>query len=88
MLFRKCKEFLDMPGLCRALAIPGEIASHFIEAGKSRAYIVGLDNVKRLTNEISEILTGYIYERDNNKHLVALGLSRKQKQAIRNDIYE
>ena len=31
---------------------------------------------------VYEILAGYIYERDNNKHLVASSLSRKQNQAI------
>jgi hypothetical protein len=84
----KYKEFLDIPRLCRALAIPGEIASQFIEAGKSRVYIDGLDNVKRLSNGISEILSGYLYERDDIKHLVASSPSKKQKQAIHNDIYE
>src|ERR671937_42501 len=31
---QKYRQILDIPRLCRALAIPGELASNFIKAGK------------------------------------------------------
>jgi hypothetical protein len=33
---QKYRELLDIPRLCRALALPGEIASQFIEAEKTK----------------------------------------------------
>jgi hypothetical protein len=47
---QKYRELLDIPRLCRALALPGEIASQFIEAEKSKTYLDGLDKVKYLAS--------------------------------------
>ncbi|MFL6398780.1 MAG: hypothetical protein ACJ72J_04265, partial [Nitrososphaeraceae archaeon] len=33
---QKCRQILDIPRLCRALAIPGELAENFIKAGKPK----------------------------------------------------
>ena len=36
---QKYRNVLDIPRLCRALAIPGELAENFIKAGKSECLI-------------------------------------------------
>jgi hypothetical protein len=80
-----------MPRLCRALALPGDIASQFIEAEKTKTYIDGLDKVKHLTNEISGVLGTYLrVENKNNisNQLIAPNLTSKQKRAIYDDINE
>ena len=33
---KKYRQILDIPRLCRALAIPGELAENFIKAGKPK----------------------------------------------------
>jgi hypothetical protein len=43
---QKYIQLLHIPRLCRALAIPGELAENFIEADKTKQYIQGLDEIK------------------------------------------
>jgi hypothetical protein len=57
---------LDIPRLCRALAIPGDIASQFIEAEKNKRYIDRLDEVKHISNQISDVLRSYLYLKNRN----------------------
>jgi hypothetical protein len=88
---QKYGELLDIPRLCRALALPGEIASQFIEAEKSKTYLDGLDKVKHVTNEISSVLGIYLNLQNNNNisnQPIAPSLTGRQKRAIYDDINE
>ena len=85
---QKYRELLDIPRLCRALAIPGELAEHFVEADKTKQYTDGLDVVKHFTNQIANILQRQIYFENNNNQLIASNLNSNQKEAILTDINE
>src|SRR5919109_2801545 len=61
---QKYRQILDIPRLCRALAIPGELAAYFIKAGKPEQQYAsedGLDNVQYLPiiNHIVQTLQRY-----------------------------
>jgi 5,10-methylenetetrahydrofolate reductase len=58
---QKYKQLLDIPRLCRALAIPGELAEQFVEANKTKQYTDGLDVVTQSTNQIADILQSYFF---------------------------
>jgi hypothetical protein len=81
---------LDIPRLCRALAIPGEIASQFLEAENSKMYLYGLDKVKYTTDQISDVLGEYLSVKHNksSKLLIASNLTSKQRKAICDDVNE
>jgi hypothetical protein len=73
---QKYKQLLDIPRLCRALAIPGELAEQFVEANKTKQYTDGLDVVTQSTNQIADILQSYFFylHNDNGKNkLIASG---------------
>jgi hypothetical protein len=62
---------LDIPRLCRALAITGELAEQFIEACDTpKEYLDGLDKLCHITNQVSTILNDMFQE-------MALFLHRK-----------
>jgi hypothetical protein len=80
---------LDIPRLCRALAVPGELAEQFIEAAnKPKEYADGLDKLSQLTKHISIVLNKYIKDTNNSINLAKTELTRKQKEAIYSDINE
>ena len=84
---------MDMPRLCRALAVPGELAEQFVEANKTKQYTDGLDAVTHSTNQITDVLQSYFYlhnnnGNNNNSQLIALDLNNNQKEAIHTDIKE
>ena len=96
---QKYRQILDIPRLCRALAIPGELAENFIKAGKleqQHAARDGLDKVQYLPiiNQIVQTLQRYLYlknnveDDDNNSkyNLIVSNLSNNQKEAIYTDI--
>jgi hypothetical protein len=88
---QKYKQLLDIPRLCRALAIPGELAEQFVEANKTKQYTDGLDVVTHSTNQIADILQKYFFyphNNNNNNHLIASDLNNNQKEAIYTDINE
>jgi hypothetical protein len=63
---QKYRQILDIPRLCRALAIPGELAENFIKAGKLEQQYAArneLDEVQYLpiTNLIVHTLQRYLY---------------------------
>jgi hypothetical protein len=58
---QKYKQLLDIPRLCRALAVPGELAEQFVEANKTKQYTDGLDVVTHSTNQIADILQKYFF---------------------------
>jgi hypothetical protein len=97
---QKYRQILDIPRLCRALAIPGELAENFINAGKSeQQYTVENESDKvqylPLINKIVQNLQRYLYlknndgnDNNNNSNLIASNLSNNQKEAIYTDINE
>ena len=93
---QKYKQLLDIPRLCRALAVPGELAEQFVEANKTKQYTDGLDVVTHSTNQIADILQKYFFyphnnnnkNNNNNNHLIASDLNNNQKEAIYTDINE
>src|ERR671939_643085 len=92
---QKYRQILDIPRLCRALAIPGELAENFIKAGKSEQRYAPEDESDRIQylpmiNKIVENLQRYIYLKNNagndndtnNSNLITSNLSNNQKEAI------
>ena len=67
---QKYRQILDIPRLCRALAIPGELAENFINAGKSEQHYTvenESDKVQYLPviNKIVQNLQRYLYLKNN-----------------------
>src|SRR5919199_5460895 len=63
---QKYKQLLDIPRLCRALAIPGELAEQFIKAGKPEQQYPPEDELDKvqyapIINQIVQTLQRYIY---------------------------
>jgi hypothetical protein len=93
---QKYKQLLDIPRLCRALAIPGELAEQFVEANKTKQYTDRLDVVTHSTKQIADILQKYFFyphnnnskNNNNNNQLIASDLNNNQKEAIYTDINE
>jgi hypothetical protein len=99
---QKYRQILDIPRLCRALAVPGELAENFINAGKPGQQYTPqdeLDNIQYppIVNQIVQTLQRYLYLRnnngndihyDNNNNLIVSNLSANQKEAIYTDIHE
>jgi hypothetical protein len=89
---QKYRQILDIPRLCRALAVPGELAANFIKAGKPEQQYASedeSDNVQRPTiiNQIVQTLQRYLYLK-NNDGIIVSNLSPNQKEAIYTDINE
>jgi hypothetical protein len=97
---QKYREILDIPRLCRALAIPGELAENFIKATKLEQQHAARDELNKvqylpIVNQIAQILQRYLYlknnvENGNNSRndLIVSSLSNNQKEAIYTDINE
>ena len=88
---QKYRQILDIPRLCRALAIPGQLAENFIKAGKPEQQYAAddeLDKVQYLPiiNQIVQTIQSYLYS--NNNNLIVSNLSNNQKEAIYTDINE
>ena len=96
---QKYRQILDIPRLCRALAIPGELAENFIKAGKPEREYTSEDELNKMQflpiiNDIIQTLQGYfnlknnVGRENNNNSLVVMNLSANQKEAIYTDINE
>jgi hypothetical protein len=99
---QKYRQILDIPRLCRALAIPGELAENFINASKPEQQYTPhdeLDTVQYppIVNQIVQTLQRYLYLRnsnwndvhyDNDNNLIVSNLSANQKEAIHTDMNE
>ncbi|MFL6357783.1 MAG: hypothetical protein ACJ71F_14900 [Nitrososphaeraceae archaeon] len=97
---QKYRQILDIPRLCRALAIPGELAENFIKAGKFEQQYAAEDELYKVQylpviNQIVQTLQRYLYlknndrnENNNNNNLIVSNLSNNQKEAIHIDINE
>jgi hypothetical protein len=98
---QKYRQILDIPRLCRALAIPGELAENFIKAGKFEQQYAAEDELYKVQylpviNQIVQTLQRYLYlknndrneNNNNNNNLIVSNLSNNQKEAIHIDINE
>jgi hypothetical protein len=97
---KKYRQILDIPRLCRALAIPGELAENFIKASRLEQQYAAedeLDKVQNLPiiNQIVQTLQRYLYLKNNAENgnnsrndLIVSNLSNNQKEAIYTDINE
>ena len=94
---QKYRHILDIPRLCRALAVPGELAENFIKAAKSEEHNTSedeLDNVQYPPiYQIVENLQRYFLmktddDTNNSNNLIAPSLSISHKEAIYTDINE
>jgi hypothetical protein len=97
---KKYRQILDIPRLCRALAIPGELAENFIKASTLEQQYTAedeLDKVQNLPiiNQIVQTLQRYLYLKNNAENgnnsrndLIVSNLSNNQKEAIYTDINE
>src|SRR5215217_405661 len=97
---QKYRQILDIPRLCRALAIPGELAENFIKAGRLEQQYAARDELDKvqylpIINQIVQTLQRYLYlknnvEKGNNSknNLIVSNLSNNQKEAIYTDIDE
>src|SRR6187200_2157266 len=98
---QKYRQILDIPRLCRALAIPGELAENFIKAGKFEQQYAAEDESDKVQylpviNQIVQTLQRYLYLKNNdrnennssNNNLIVSNLSNNQKEAIHIDINE
>jgi hypothetical protein len=69
---RKYGQILDIPRLCRALAIPGELAENFIKAGKLEQQLAVRDELDKvqyfpIINQIAQTLQRYLYLKNSNE---------------------
>jgi hypothetical protein len=94
---KKYRQILDIPRLCRALAIPGELAENFIKAGKPEQQYTSEDEFNKvqylpIVNQIVQTLQRYLFL-ENNKYssksnLIVSNLNNNQREAIYTDINE
>src|SRR5919106_2451288 len=98
---QKYRQVLDIPRLCRALAIPGELAENFIKADRLEQQYTAKDELDQvqylpIINQIVQTLQRYLYllnsnqgNNNNSKNdLIVSKLSNNQKEAIYTDINE
>ena len=95
---QKYRQILDIPRLCRAFAIPGELAENFIKASRlEQQYADELDKVQNLPiiDRMVQTLQRYLYlnnnienGNDSKSNLIVSDLSNIQKDAIYTDINE
>lgn len=97
---QKYRQILDIPRLCRALAIPGEMAENFVKAGRPEQQYTAEDELDKvqylpIINQIVQTLQRYLYLKNSNEgnnnsknNLIVSNLSNNQKEAIYTDINE
>jgi hypothetical protein len=97
---KKYRLILDIPRLCRALAIPGDLAENFIKASTLEQEYTAEDELGKvqnlpLINQIVQTLQRYLYLKNNIENgnnskndLIVSNLSNNQKEAIYTDINE
>jgi hypothetical protein len=91
---RKYERLLDIPRLCRALAVPGQLAENFIKTdGKAEQCAAEeLYKIQYSINQIVQTLQRDFYfkngDDDDNNNLIMSNLNNTQKEAIYTDINE
>src|SRR5713226_6413910 len=63
---QKCRQVLDIPRLCRALALPAKIAENFIEDKKVKPHTESLNDLGYLTNKIVHTLEEFVKNENGN----------------------
>ena len=84
---------MDIPRLCRALAVPGQLAENFIKTdSKAEQYAAEeLYKIQAPINQIVQTLQRHFYfknDEDDNNNLIISNLNKTQKEAIYTDINE
>ena len=69
---QKYRQVLDIPRLCRALAIPGELAENFIKADRLEQQYTAKDELDQvqylpIINQIVQTLQRYLYLLNSNQ---------------------
>src|SRR5919112_6057539 len=69
---QKYRQILDIPRLCRALAIPGELAENFIKADRLEQQYTAKDELDQvqylpIINQIVQTLQRYLYLLNSNQ---------------------
>ena len=81
---------MDIPRLCRALAVPGQLAENFIQTdGKAEQYLA--EELYKTQYQIVQTLQRHFYfknDEDDNNNLIISNLNKTQKEAIYTDINE
>jgi hypothetical protein len=96
---QKYRRILDIPRLCRALAIPGELAENFIKASRLEQQYAAEDELDKVQNlpidRKVQTLQRYLHlnnnienGNDSENNLIVSDLSNIQKDAIYTDINE
>lgn len=97
---QKYRQILDIPRLCRALAVPGELAENFIKARKLEQQHAARNELNKvqylpIVNQIVQTLQRYPYLENNNggnnyskNNLIVSNPSNNQKEAVYTDINE
>ena len=84
---QKYRQVLDIPRLCRALALPGKIAENFIEDKKVKQHAESLNDLSYLTNKIVHTLEEFV-KNENGNLITAVDLNNNQREAVYTDINE
>jgi hypothetical protein len=84
---QKYRNVLDIPRLCRALAVPGKIAENFIVDKKVKQHTESLNDLEYLTNKIVRTLEKYVKD-ENGNLITAIDLNNNQREAVYTDINE
>jgi hypothetical protein len=90
---RKYEHLLDIPRLCRSLAVPGQLAENFIKTdGKAEQYVAE-EKIQYPINQIVQTLQRHFYfknddDEDDNNNPIISNLNNTQKGAIYTDINE
>jgi hypothetical protein len=86
---QKYQELLDIPRLCRALAVPGELAEQFVEASdKPKEYLEGLEKVSQIKDQICSVLNDHLQYIGGAPKSTKTQLTKRQREAIYNDMNE
>jgi hypothetical protein len=95
---KKYRQILDIPRLCRALAIPGDLAENFIKASRLEQQYAAEDELGKvqnlpIINQLVQTLQRYLYLKNNVENgnnskndLIVSNLSNNHKEAIYTDI--
>jgi hypothetical protein len=84
---QKYRQALDIPRLCRALAVLGKIAENFIEHKKVKQHTESLSDLGYLPNKIVHNLEKYV-KNENGSLTTAVDLNNNQREAVYIDINE
>jgi hypothetical protein len=101
---QRYRQILDIPRLCRALAIPGDLAENFIKAARVEQQYTAEDELGKaqylpMINQVVQTLQRFLFLKNNVENnvengnnskndLIVSNLNSNQKEAIYTDINE